>query len=95
MNRIKFEVGFNINDRVKVKLTELGQVVLNNSVTEAVKNISELTNYSPYKPDKDGYIEIQLWQFMNIFGEHFWNGAPQIIERNEIIFITEVRSERF
>ena len=27
---------------------------------------------------------------MRIFGTHFWNGCPQVIENNEIIFIPEI-----
>lgn len=76
----------NINDVIKVKLTDLGKEIVQ-------KNFDELQAWYPtiplqtiYPIDDDGYTEFQLWAFMSIFGEHLYNGAPQIIENNEIIF---------
>ena len=97
MNRIKFEVGFNVNDKVKVKLTEHGKAILEKDVTDTLGLLKNFNykEYSPYHTDEDGYIKFQLWDFMRIFGSHFCNGCLPIIEHNEIIFVTEVRSERF
>ena len=76
----------NINDVIKVKLTDLGKEIVQ-------KNFDELRAWYPtiplqtiYPIDDDGYTEFQLWTFMSMFGEHLYNGAPQIIENNEIIF---------
>jgi hypothetical protein len=88
----------NINDRIKVKLTELGRSVLDKDVentlsTSTIKTLISDKTYYPYHIDKDGYIEITLWDFMRIFGSHFWNGCPQIIENNEIIFLPKISQE--
>lgn len=88
----------NINDRIKVKLTELGKSVLDKDVentlsTSTIKTLISDKTYYPYHIDKDGYIEITLWDFMRIFGSHFWNGCPQIIENNEIIFLPKISQE--
>ncbi len=79
----------NINDKIKVRLTEYGNSILEKDVTDTVgmfKNFS-YPEYSPYHTDEDGYIEFTLWEFMQIFGKYFYNGCSQIIEHNEIIFI--------
>ena len=83
----------NINDTIKVKLTAHGKEILDNDVENILpimKTCISDKTYYPYHVDKDGYIEFQLWDFMRIFGQHFWNGCPQIIENNEIIFIPEI-----
>lgn len=73
---------FNINHHIQVKLTDVGREILKKYLEEY--NFIEIP--SCYREDDEGYISPQLWDFMNIFGEHLYNGAPQIIENNEIIF---------
>ena len=83
----------NINDEIKVKLTAHGKDILDKDVENILpimKTCISDKTYYPYHVDKDGYIKFQLWNFMRIFGSHFWNGCPQVIENNEIIFIPEI-----
>lgn len=79
----------NINDEIKVKLTEYGNSILEKDITDTAGMLKGFSypEYFPYHTDKDGYIEFKLWDFMRIFGSHFYNGCSQIIEHNEIIFI--------
>lgn len=84
---------YNINDKIKVKLTEHGKTILRNEVADTMRKLQNLNlpdDYFPYPEDEDGYTEFQLWDFMNIFGSHFYMGGSQIIKNNEIIFIDEV-----
>ena len=80
---------YNINDKIKVKLTEYGNSILEKDVTDTLSMLKGFNyqDYFPYHTDKDGYTEFQLWDFMQIFGSHFQMGCKQIIEHNEIIFI--------
>ena len=82
----------NINDEIKVKLTALGEDILNKDVAETLSTLKkiDLPGYAPYHTDNEGYTKFQLWDFMRIFGRYFWNGCPPIIEDNEIIFMPEV-----
>ena len=83
---------FNINDFIKVKLTEHGKSILDKYVSEQLEKVSYLhlpRDYTPYPTDCTGYIKFTLWEFMNIFGSYFWNGSIPVIEHNEIIFIKE------
>jgi len=50
-------VAFNLNDAIKVKLTDEGVKVLKGTLYTSVK-------------DKDGYYEFQGWVFIKLFGPH-------------------------
>ena len=89
----------NINDKIKVKLTEHGKAILDKDVanilpSQLIKTLISDKTYYPYHIDKDGYIEFQLWDFMRIFGPYFWNGCPHIIEHDEIIFIPKINQNK-
>lgn len=86
----------NINDRIKVKLTEHGKSILNNYDNYNLSEVEYLNlpvSYSPHPADADGYYEFTLWEFMSIFGAHFYNGGPQLLEDNEIIFLPKTSQE--
>jgi len=67
-------VRLNINEHVRVKLTPRGERLLAES--------SEVS-----RPERNclGERVFQLWDFMKIFGEHFYNGADQIIDQNVFV----------
>ena len=52
---------FNINEHVKVKLTERGLEVYK-------KHYEKFGIKAPAKEAKDGYYRFQLWELMQIFG---------------------------
>ena len=83
---------YNINDKIKVKLTKYGNSIMEKDVTNTLGMLKNFNykDYFPYHTDEDGYTEFQLWDFMRIFGSHFHVGCQQIMEHNEIIFIDEV-----
>jgi hypothetical protein len=63
---------FNINDRVRVKLTDLGRKIHR----ENWEPIVAPRAYHPRDEDKDGWSEWQMWELMNMFGPHLANGSP-------------------
>ena len=69
-------ITFNINARVKFRLTKHGKEVL-----EAYfKNLKlECTE----RPDDDGYYLMPIWAVMDYFGEDTYMGAQQIILENK------------
>ena len=77
---------FNINDFIKVKLTEHGY---NAHVLHYKKYLGENFNNKYFLPmvDEDGFTKYQLWEFINIFGEHMFMGEDQLIEDNLIYFM--------
>ena len=76
---------FNINDYIKVKLTAYGCSV---HMTHYKKYLGKNYNEKIFAPvvENEGYTIYQLWELMNIFGEHMFNGAEQVIENNLIYF---------
>lgn len=76
---------FNVNDCVKVKLTERGRSIL---ASKRV-NMQFLTNlklpFFDYKEDENGWSEWQLWDLMSIFGQYLYNGCDIPFEMNIII----------
>ena len=89
MTKVTLDISFNINDNVRVKLTSRGKAILSKHVTDTIADMPNLSlpdGYTPYREGSDGYLEIQLWQFMSIFGSHIYNGAPPVVENNIIEF---------
>ena len=73
------KVRINLNEKVKFKLSEYGK--------EIYRHRFEY-NKEP-KLDDDGYMEMQLWAFMNIFGEHMIMGISEVLKPLEIIYEQE------
>jgi hypothetical protein len=86
------EIKFNINETVKVKLTEIGinhlkrrRKDLNEHVTSrGGVGFGELI----IKTDENGYTSFQLWDLMNTFGEFMGLGSNPPF-KTEIIIDTE------
>ena len=83
------DILFNINNFIKVKLTEEGQKV----VQEDYEYWHSIYPYivPKYVEDSDGYTQFQMWKFMNLFGFKFRNGGPCYIEGN--VMLLEVEDE--
>ncbi len=64
---------FNINNYVKVKLTDRGRKILEDQHAEIKKS---LPNAEPlYIPDEDGFVRFQLWELISTFGKHIYHGC--------------------
>lgn len=75
----------NLNDEVKVKLTEAGIKILEDRHNYFLKQfgdrataIKALGEFKAPKVDENGYSSFQLWELMNIFGQAMYNGNPNI-----------------
>ena len=79
----------NINDFIKVKLTNKGKNIYHKFYTEIYDEINDKPNidinrFYP-KVDDEGYTKMQLHEFMQIFGQYFGVGKNMIMETNNII----------
>lgn len=74
------EVRINLNEFVKFKLSERGKEVYRHRYD----GYEFEYNREP-ELDDDGYMSMQLWQFMQIFGEHMIMGMPEVLKPLEII----------
>lgn len=75
---------FNINDHVLIRLKESGYKHWLEHENKLIKDdrfkktLSDLTG----KENKEGFVQIQLWQFMEIFGNSLVFGAIPIFNAN-------------
>lgn len=69
---------FNINDEIKVKLTEKGSRAMYNYYICRGCITSKL-------PDENGYTRFQLWEFMSIFGQYMHIGNNDMFEDLNIL----------
>ena len=77
---------FNINDKIKVKLTSLGKRVYLEYIEECNKRLPEKCPKMLTAPcDNQGYNTFQLWEFMYIFGGYFRIGLDLPIETDIIL----------
>lgn len=76
------EVRINLNEIVKFKLSERGKEIYRHRYDKY-----GLFGYNR-EPilDDDGYMSMQLWTFMQIFGEHMTLGMSEVLNPLEIIY---------
>lgn len=71
---------FNINDHVRVRLTDRGRALHRQHHDELFEGSSYKPDYRPPVEDADGWSRWQLWRLMHEFGEQLYNGAPLVFE---------------
>ncbi len=86
---------FNINDKVKVKLTPYGRQMLRGNYDELRLFISpkylDKYPYVPIREDKDGWSEWQLWHLMESLGKHCHIGMTDQPFETEIDILDKVK----
>lgn len=80
----------NLNDHIKVKLTDLGKDIYYHRYDEFNKlyGIYGREVLKPIFPEEDenGYTKFHLWEFIELYGEHIGMAKPQVIYPLEIIY---------
>ena len=77
----------NLNDNIKVKLTEHGKDIYYHQYDRTNAFLGrELCKPSYPKIDEDGYTTFQLWHFMELYGVHMGMTLPNVIKPLEIVF---------
>ena len=80
-------IRINLNEPVKVKLTDFGKEIYYHQYDELNKTYGrEMLKPSFPSEDEDGYTRFQLWKFIQLYGEHIGMGAPNVIEPLEIVY---------
>ena len=76
---------FNLNDIIKVKLTDRGKDIYYHQHDELNKFYGKEVLKPRYpKVDSNGFTSFQLWHFMEIYGPHMHIGMNNVIEHNDI-----------
>lgn len=76
---------FNLDDNIKFKLTEPGEKILADYLV-AQRKVHGIDAASCYRKDDHGYIHLQAWEFMRLFGPHMKPTFCGIVEGSKIIF---------
>ena len=75
---------FNINEFIKVKLTQKGKLIYLEHQIEMQKRFNrdgiKIEVPLNIEVDTEGFSSFQLWRFMEIFGSHMYCGAEPAIE---------------
>ncbi len=67
---------FNINDRVKVKLTDYGREIYYKWFDDFNKKVGKIVITPHYpKEDENGFFEAAMWSIMEVFGNHIHMGG--------------------
>ena len=77
-------VKINMNDSIKVKLTDLGKEIYYHQFDDCIRAGAKIKPHFP-EVDEDGYTMFQLWNFIELYGEHIGVTKPNVIEPLEII----------
>lgn len=84
---------FNVNHQIRFKPTRLGLHVMVRKAYDIYKFLpktmkgalrSHVLNVKE-KLDTDGYMKMQMWEFMNLFGSEIFNGSEMYFEIEIII----------
>jgi hypothetical protein len=81
----KIWLPFNINEYVKVRLTDHGREIHRQSYDRLMEKLRLNYDYKPFRytppeEDDEGYSEWQLWVLMQEFGPHVYNGCKPCFE---------------
>jgi hypothetical protein len=80
-------VRINLNESIKVKLTEWGKEIYYHQYDKTNQFAGrEICKPKFPKEDENGYTEFQLWCFMELYGECMGMTLPNVIEPLEIIY---------
>lgn len=68
------QIPFNINENVKVKLTEKGLDILRANHDDLRTHVPSLREFTPPTIDSEGYSIFQMWNLMETFGKQMYVG---------------------
>ena len=88
-------ISVNLNEIIKVKFTDYGRDIYYHrydSLIEWAERSGVGTKYIfPSYPEvgEDGYSEIQLWEFMQVFGSYIHMGMREVVTEGNCIYLDE------
>lgn len=89
------KICINLNEPIKVKLTEWGKEIFYHQYDRANEIIGrEVCKPSLPKEDENGYTEFQLWEFIELYGTHMGMTLPNVIEPLEIVYDARCEERR-
>ena len=94
----KYYKTFNINECIKVKLSQKGKLIYLEHQIEIQKRFNrdgiKIDVPLSIEVDSEGFSSFQLWKFMEIFGSHMYCGAEPVIEECVLYLPEELLREK-
>ena len=83
-------IKINLNEFIKVKLTDFGKEIYYHQLDDANERIKN-NGFEPITPrlpkvDNEGYTKMQLWRFMQLYGNYIGMGLRDVITPIELIY---------
>lgn len=83
-------IEINLNETIRVKLTDLGKDIYYHQFDELHKLLKK-RGVSPFRPtmprvDADGFTSMQLWYFIELYGNYIGVAKPNVIEPINIYY---------
>ena len=83
-------IHINLNDPIKVKLTDWGKEIYYHQYDQTNKFVGkEICKPSFPKEDENGYTEFQLWCFIELYGPYIGITLPNVIQPLDLIIEPE------
>lgn len=81
----------NINEFVRGQLSEKGKYIFIHQYDYIFPDVEwqKLQESQTAKIDKNGFVEMQLWELMNLFGSHMYMGCTPPFEQLNLFFKDE------
>ncbi|NIH77359.1 hypothetical protein FHV99_004611 [Ochrobactrum sp. P20RRXII] len=86
------DIDFNINNHVRVRLTDDGKAILAAQYESLRTSFPKLPPHAPKQEDEDGYASFQMWDLMQSFGSHIHLGSTRLPFQTSIRFENPLRS---
>lgn len=81
------EIRINLNENVKVHLTDLGKEIYYHRFDELNQKCGRIVCKPSFpKEDADGLTQFQLWVFIELYGNYMGMTKPNVIAPLEIIY---------
>ena len=81
------EIRINLNEDVKVHLTDLGKEIYYHQFDELNQKYGRIVCKPSFpKEDVDGLTQFQLWVFIKLYGDYIGMMKPNVIYPLEIIY---------
>jgi hypothetical protein len=79
----------NLNEIIQFNFTDRGHMLFDEYLLKLQSEMGdkvEVKESSFLSYNDQGFVEMQLWKFMNIFGDSFYTGANPVVKDNVIYF---------
>lgn len=87
---MKANVPFNINEMVRVRLTDFGREIHKQQYETIFRDHLDDLPYESIVEDPNGWSEWQLWDLMRTYGPYMSMGSPKLVFETNIEILVPI-----